>query len=259
MSELVLLHHNEPMTTSETLADGVELQHKNVVALIRKHAADLAEWGEIAFQTRLNLHGKPTEFAWLNEGQSLFLLTLMKNSPVVVAFKKALVKAFLELRDRMAAAPVFTTRQLDHGADLAVAADRTFRSFLRTAKSAGLALPVALRIANAQTRDRTGLDMLAEIGVDPDAMAESSSPSRAALVDPLRDKLAAWLETAGPGPWRIDEILEQALGVPLVGADLRRVRVRAGPLLRAWGFIKRHTRTQEGQQVWLWGRGAAWL
>jgi phage regulator Rha-like protein len=167
MSELVLLHHNEPMTTTETLAEGVKLAHKTVIQLVRKYLADLSEWGEIAFQMRLNPQGKPTEYAWLNETQAVFLMTLMRNSPVVVAFKKALVSAFMELRDRLAVspAPTFETRQLSHGADLAVAADRTFRSFLRSARSSGLRLPDALRRANAQTVTRTGMDMLGALGV----------------------------------------------------------------------------------------------
>lgn len=167
MSELVLLHHNEPMTTSETIADGVDLPHKSVIQLIRKYVKDLQEWGEVAFQMRLNQQGSPTEVAWLNEGQSMFLLTLMRNSPVVVAFKKALVKAFLELRDRLTSPPpTFQTLNPSHGADLVVSADRTFRGFLRAARSAGLRPPAALRVANEQTRIRTGMDMLAELGAE---------------------------------------------------------------------------------------------
>ena len=180
MSELVLLHHNEPMTTSLAIAAGVNLEHKSVLQLLRKYIGDLQKLGEVAFQTRLEIVSdgtsafemrksahRPTEFAYLNEGQSIFLLTLMRNTEKVVAFKLALVQAFLELRDRLrVAAPQFTTRQLDHGADLAVAADRTFRSFMRAARSAGLPLPAALRVANQQTMARTGMDMLAELGVD---------------------------------------------------------------------------------------------
>lgn len=163
MSELVLLHHNEPMTTSETLAAGVELQHKNVLALIRKHLADMLDWGEVAFQTRLNPQGSPTEFAYLNEGQSLFLLTLMKNSPVVVAFKKALVKAFLELRARAAVPPAPTFP--NHTADRLVAADRTFRALMRTAKSIGMAPESALRRARDGAERVTGVDMLSELHI----------------------------------------------------------------------------------------------
>jgi hypothetical protein len=63
-------------------------------------------------------------------------------------------------------APTFSTSNLSHGADLAVAADRTFRSFMRAARVAGLRGGRALQIANSQTLARTGIDMLAELGMD---------------------------------------------------------------------------------------------
>ena len=166
MSELVLLHHNEPMTTSLAIAEGVQMEHKSVIQLFRTHLSDIADFGEVAFQMRLNPQGSPTEFVFLNEGQAMFLMTLMRNSEIVVAFKKALVKAFLSLRDRLqSTSPTFSTSNLSHGADLAVAADRTFRGFLRSARSAGLRLPQALQVANRQTIARTGMDMLGELGV----------------------------------------------------------------------------------------------
>jgi phage regulator Rha-like protein len=200
MSELVLLHHNEPMTTSEAIAEGVDLAHKTVIQLVRKYVSDLSEWGEVAFQMRLNNQGSPTEFAYLNEGQSMFLMTLMRNSPVVVAFKKALVNAFLEIRDRLRGSqqPQFITSNLSHGADLAVAADRTFRSFMRAGRSAGLALPAALRMANRQTFTRTGMDMLAELGVDPDSM--TPAPVANSYLTPVAAFGRAWLAGELPVP-----------------------------------------------------------
>ena len=254
MSELVLLHHNEPMTTSETLATGVELQHKNVLALIRKHLVDMLDWGEVAFQTRLNPQGSPTEFAYLNEGQSLFLLTLMKNSPIVVGFKKALVKAFLELRDLVAVppAPTFTTRNLSHGADLAVAADRTFRGFLRSARAAGLKTPQALRVANAQTLSRTGMDMLAEIGIE--ASTSSSGASQIAD-DPLSEAIRVWLESAGPGPWKTGDVIVQALGIRPGQRRYNSVQCSIGDALRTNG-LQRRRENKNGARIWIWERAA---
>lgn len=162
MSEIVSLHHNEPMTTSLAIADGVELQHKNVLELIRKYENELMEFGPLAFETRKGAalpqggYGKSTEFAYLNEQQSTLLVTFMRNSPIVIQFKKALVRAFFEMRDQLRlkapANPPFLTDNLSHGADLAVAADRTFRGFLRSARAAGLALPAALLRSNRRAR-----------------------------------------------------------------------------------------------------------
>lgn len=169
-AELVLLHHNEPMTTSLAIAEGVEMTHHSVLVLIRKHAEHLAKFGPCEFQIhvvdRPQGGGSNREVFFLNEQQATLLITFMRNSPIVIRFKVALVKAFFELRDRLkaVAAPQFTTGNLAHGADLVVAADRTFRSFLRAARSAGMPLPAALRVANQQTQTRTGMDMLAELG-----------------------------------------------------------------------------------------------
>lgn len=173
MSELVLLRHNEPMTTSLAIAEGTENTHESVIKLVRKYVEDLQEFGTFGFEIQKS-GGRPTEVAFLNEPQATLLITFLRNSEIVVRFKVALVKAFFEMRDRLRGqpGPQFVTSNLSHGADLAVAADRTFRSFLRAARSAGLALPQALRTANRQTVARTGMDMLAELGVDPETMVK---------------------------------------------------------------------------------------
>jgi hypothetical protein len=48
---------------------------------------------------------KATEVALLNEPQATFLLTLMRNSEIVVKFKLALVKAFFALRAEVESTP----------------------------------------------------------------------------------------------------------------------------------------------------------
>lgn len=176
-AELVLLHHNEPMTTSLAIAEGVGMEHKSVLQLIRNHVDSLANFGGVAFEMRpFDTKGgcQWRDVYFLNEPQSTLLITFMRNSEIVVRFKIALVKAFYEMRDRLrsgASQPQFLTGNLSHGADLVVAADRTFRSFMRAARSAGLPLPAALRVANQQTQERTGMDMLAELGVSAPADA----------------------------------------------------------------------------------------
>jgi len=61
---------------------------------------------------------------------------------------------------------------MTHRADIAVAADRTFRSWMRSGRSAGLPTSQALRRANEQTRLATGIDMLAELDVAADVETE---------------------------------------------------------------------------------------
>lgn len=165
MNDLVLLHHNEPMTTSTAIADGVQLQHKNVLALIRKHVLSLSQMGEVAFQTRLNAQGSPTEIVHLNEPQSTLLITFMRNSEIVVKFKVALVKAFFELRNtRQAAQPPARVTHPDvivpeHEANLVVTADRTYRALIRSGMAAGYGQSHACARAGELVRQMTGVDI----------------------------------------------------------------------------------------------------
>lgn len=102
-SNLVTLHSGEPVTTTTAIADGTGIQHKNVMAMVRNNRTDLEDFGRVAFETRsFETEGglQKREVAILNEPQATYLLTLMRNVEVVKAFKKALVKAFFELRAR---------------------------------------------------------------------------------------------------------------------------------------------------------------
>jgi phage regulator Rha-like protein len=168
-TEIVLLHHNEAMTTSLAISDGVELQHKNVIELVRKHAESLAEFGGVAFETRPFDTDGGTQWrdvAFLNEQQATLLITFMRNSAVVIKFKIALVKAFFELRDRVAAQQIPQPSGqlfLSHTADIIVAADRTFRAGVRTGRQAGLTTAQSIRRANKLAYLKTGINMLEEL------------------------------------------------------------------------------------------------
>lgn len=199
MSELVLLHHNEPMTTSLAIAEGTENTHQAVMKMVKTYVSELQNFGEVGFQIRLNPQGSPTEFAFLNEPQATLLITFLRNSEIVVRFKVALVKAFYELRGQLAAAvpPAPTFGAVNHRADVTVSADRTFRAVLRSSRAAGLRLPAALQRANAITIRDTGIDMLETIGVDP----AEEAPARQAEDDGGALAFAdAWLAGELPLP-----------------------------------------------------------
>lgn len=197
MLDLVLLHHNEPMTTSLAIAKGTEVMHKNVIELIRKFTNQLMEFGGVAFetlppdadegisafetrkgevsafQTRKPVGGRPAEVVFLNEPQATLVLSLMRNSEIVVRFKVELVKAFFALRDQLraqqeASAPPILSRDPAHVADLTVSGWRTFRALLGVGRSSGLTLRDSLRRANEATTRRIGINMLAEINAEDD-------------------------------------------------------------------------------------------
>lgn len=98
---LVVPMEGEPRASSEVIARCVEQQHASVIKLIRRYQADFEVFGKVGFEIRLNRHGKPTEFAMLSEHQATLLLTFMRNSPKIVAFKIALVKEFFRMRDEL--------------------------------------------------------------------------------------------------------------------------------------------------------------
>jgi len=94
MNAIVEIRGRQALTTSEAVAEGCGIQHKSVLQVIRKYAEQFATLGEVAFETRLNPQGSPTEVVILNEDQATFAITLFRNTPAVLAFKLSLVKAF---------------------------------------------------------------------------------------------------------------------------------------------------------------------
>jgi phage regulator Rha-like protein len=103
LTALVLPVGGEPRASTEVIARGVGVQHKNLLAMVRKYQADFESLAPVAFQTRnpARQGGRPTEYAMLNEQQATLLLAFMRNSPKVIEFKIALVKEFFRMRDEL--------------------------------------------------------------------------------------------------------------------------------------------------------------
>jgi hypothetical protein len=171
MSELVLLHHNEPMTTSLAIADGVGMAHNSVLVLIKKHTESLSQFGPCEFQIEMVKRpqggGANREVFFLNEQQATLLITFMRNSEIVVKFKVALVKAFFDLRDRFAVPPAPTFERASdpgklypiHEADKIVASDRVFRATLRASRAAGMTSDAAYEVARKVAHGVSGVDL----------------------------------------------------------------------------------------------------
>lgn len=96
--------NGEPYTTSQIIAEGTGMSHRRVRDAIRKYQAELEVFGRVgAYQTALETKGGIQNVPGyiLNEQQATFLLTLLKNTPVVVTFKKELVRQFYAVRDEL--------------------------------------------------------------------------------------------------------------------------------------------------------------
>lgn len=100
MNALVQLHGGRAVTTTLAIADGTGNTHESVIKLVRRYEADLQEFGTFGFEIQKS-GGRPTEYALLNEHQATLILTMMRNSPVVLEFKKKLVRAFYQMADRL--------------------------------------------------------------------------------------------------------------------------------------------------------------
>lgn len=168
MNNLVVLHHNEPMTTSLAVADGVQLAHASILKLIRNHIDALSNFGGVGFEIQPfdTAGGKQwRDVYFLNEQQSTLLITFMRNSEIVVKFKVALVKAFFQLRTQaLAARPPARVTHPDvivpeHEANMVVTADRTYRALIRSGTAAGYSHRQACERAGEVVRQMTGVDI----------------------------------------------------------------------------------------------------
>lgn len=256
MSELVLLRHNEPMTTSLAIAEGTENTHDAILKMVRKYISSLQEFGRVGFEiepfeTKGGIQSR--EVAFLNEPQATLLITFLRNSEIVVRFKVALVKAFYELRDRTAVPPAPTFAPMDHGADILASADRTFRAMLRSCRAVGLRLPQAIGRANEATRRRTGVDILAEIDAADmvAAMSTRHSPTKELpLDDPLRPMVLEWMD-AHPEIGEIrSEDLARAILANVSERQMRSAQMRLAVILRDLGWTRRKV-GGSGPNLWV--------
>ncbi|VEJ44910.1 Rha family transcriptional regulator [Bartonella vinsonii] len=105
MNNLVTINNDSiAVTTSLKIAEGVGNTHKTVIQLVRQHIEDFEEFGRVAFEMLpFGTKGgrQRREVTILNEPQATLLMTYMRNNDTVRAFKKALVKAFYDLKNQL--------------------------------------------------------------------------------------------------------------------------------------------------------------
>lgn len=106
MNELVYLAPNteDPFTTSEIIAECAGVKRDTVQKLIQRHEKDFREFGRVGFEIRtLQTRGgmQNVKVYRLNEQQATLLLTFLRNTPVVIEFKKELVRQFYKMREEL--------------------------------------------------------------------------------------------------------------------------------------------------------------
>ena len=105
MNDLVFLEPNkigaEPFTTSKVICEFSGVSHKYVKKQITTHKPEFKSLGLLDAYATESTGGRPEEIYRLNEPQASFLMTLLKNTPVVVAFKLELVRQFYAMRTEL--------------------------------------------------------------------------------------------------------------------------------------------------------------
>lgn len=78
-----------PYTLSNIIAEGVGIKHSSITRTIRKHEKDFEEFGKLGFKIRPSDSGQGEKIYKLNEDQAILLITYLKNTDIVRAFKKS--------------------------------------------------------------------------------------------------------------------------------------------------------------------------
>lgn len=93
-----------PVVESTVIAEGVQIEHKAVLQLIRKYLEDFQDFERVTFEMRpFETAGgtQKREVAFLNENQAYLLFTYLKNTDTARQLKIRLVKAFSEVRNQL--------------------------------------------------------------------------------------------------------------------------------------------------------------
>ena len=99
MNDIVIIKRHNCFITSDVLAENAQLEHRAISQLIRNHLSTIEAFGHTTFEmSNLSQYGRKTKVYFLNESQAVFLMSLMKNSPRVINFKRQLVKEFFRMR-----------------------------------------------------------------------------------------------------------------------------------------------------------------
>ena len=96
MNNLVQLENNRAFTTTLIIAEGVNLEHRAVMQLLKTYK-NRPTFASLEM-TQKKTKRRPLEYAELTELQATFLITLMKNSSIVVEFKEKLSVGFFKMR-----------------------------------------------------------------------------------------------------------------------------------------------------------------
>jgi phage regulator Rha-like protein len=95
----LIVIEQEPRIDSRLMADRLGIQHRSFFRMISKHESIVKEFGILRFEiAEIDGRGQPQRYTFLNEDQSIFILTLSKNTDQVISLKRDLTKEFSRYR-----------------------------------------------------------------------------------------------------------------------------------------------------------------
>lgn len=108
MNDIVFINNGiskqDLYTTSDIIAEYAEVTHHAIQQIISKHENDLKEFGRVAFEMRAVEQKRGVneqKIYQLNEQQATLVITYLKNTAPVRAFKKELVRQFFLMRNEL--------------------------------------------------------------------------------------------------------------------------------------------------------------
>ena len=165
----VLMIDDEPWFVATDVA--AVLGYRDAANMVRMLDEDEAATHNLSIRSENGVE-QDREVSIISES-GLYAAILKSRRPEAKAFKKWVTAqvlpgirktgAYVEPGAQLGQGGGQPVQFLSHGADILVAADRTFRGAMRSARSAGLPLHRALRQANEVCIARTGIDMIAEL------------------------------------------------------------------------------------------------
>ena len=95
---IVTIYDREPRAGTWLIADGFNREHRKILDVVKKYRKEFETFGLILGRKYKSTGGRPVKELILNEGQTVFLGSLLKNSAIVVAFKLKLSHAFIRMK-----------------------------------------------------------------------------------------------------------------------------------------------------------------
>ena len=97
MNDLIKIINDVPVISTVEIAKGFEVEHFAVLRLVKKYESEFQGIRTFDFKSQKS-GGRPTMFCLLDEEQTTFLVTLMRNSDIVIGFKLKLTREFYRMK-----------------------------------------------------------------------------------------------------------------------------------------------------------------